>query len=77
MLCKYADKLDGFLSLSSQFTPKNYKFKILHGYITKTKTLFQMSKVVYNKCSFCEMYRETADHELYNCSVVRKSWPEK
>ena len=57
-------------------TIKELQFKILHGYIPTNKLLFQMSKVVSNKCSFCEMYIETVEHVFYSCSVIRNIWLE-
>ena len=53
---------------------KELQYKILHKYIPTNKLLFQMGKVMSNKCSFCEMYVETIEHLFFDCTQVRNIW---
>ena len=53
---------------------KELQYKILHQYIPTNKLLFQMGKVMSNKCSFCEMYVETIEHLFFDCTQVRNIW---
>ena len=55
-------------------TIKELQYKILHQYIPTNKLLFQMGKVMSNKCRFCEMYVETIEHLFFDCTHVRNIW---
>ena len=53
---------------------REFQFKILHRYLPTNSLLLNMQKVSSNKCTFCELYKETLTHIFFDCLCVRNIW---
>ena len=53
---------------------RQFQFKILHNIVATNSILFKWKIISSPSCSFCQIYKETADHLLIECIPVRTLW---
>ncbi len=53
---------------------KIFQYKVIHRYLPTNDLLYKMKKVESSRCTFCQVYRETVNHILYDCFCVKNLW---
>lgn len=53
---------------------KDLQYKILYNFLGTNRLLYKMGKIDSDRCTFCNLYRETVSHLFYECIHVRQIW---
>ena len=53
---------------------KEFQYKLLNRILPTNNLLFKMDKTDSNKCSFCNLYKESIVHLFYDCLIVKNLW---
>lgn len=53
---------------------KEFQYKILHKYLPTNYLLHKMKMIESQKCTFCNLYRETIIHVFFDCVETKNIW---
>ena len=55
---------------------KNFQYRLLHNIIFANDRLFYFGKKPTQECDYCTEEKQTVEHMLYSCKVVKIIWDE-